>query len=327
MCITTCISMLYVDFWVYMQVPFEVKGHFKGQRSFQGSKVTSCATCFQVLSYSDVARGVPSDAKQPAEEPAPAQQEEEVSESHHLEVPHQRSYSEVVQRGPVVVVPPCLGDSHAPAATAPPQQLSSHPETVQPQACPATTAQSPQPPSRPETVQQQLCTAATAPLQQPLQLSPRVAVPVPLHGRPMVLIPHPQLCLAQPIPPAMIPCCPPPQQCCPNPMQPGQQPYCTPTVQQQCHPRMVAISPPVMVPGFPGAVHLQPHPLRLQQKRYPTEDFETLLARRKEEYARIRAEKERFEKVLEEIRKMVSENETFIAQHSEQAAKLTFRKK
>ena len=110
-------------------------------------------------------------------------------------------------------------------------------------------------------------------------------------------------------------------------MQPGQQPYCTPTIQQQCHPRMVAISPPVMVPGFPGAVHLQPHPLRLQQKRYPTEDFETLLARRKEEYARIRAEKERFEKVLEEIRKMVSENETFIAQHSEQAVRLTFRKK
>ena len=41
----------------------------------------------------------------------------------------------------------------------------------------------------------------------------------------------------------------------------------------------------------------------------------------------MRAEKERFAQVLEEVRRLVTENETFIARHEEQAAKIKLRKK
>ena len=81
-----------------------------------------------------------------------------------------------------------------------------------------------------------------------------------------------------------------------------------------------------MVPGIPKQ---QGYPAtgRLKKQQYPQEDFNTLLARRKEEYAKHRAEKERFAKVLERIREMVAEYEAFLAEYPNQLAKIKLKKR
>ena len=68
-------------------------------------------------------------------------------------------------------------------------------------------------------------------------------------------------------------------------------------------------------------------PPTVKQQRYPQEDFATLLARRKEEYARARAESEQYAKVIEQVRNMVTNHEAFLAQHPRQLAKIQLKKR
>lgn len=65
----------------------------------------------------------------------------------------------------------------------------------------------------------------------------------------------------------------------------------------------------------------------VKKQHYPQEDFATLLARRKEEYARNRAEKEKYAELAEKMRKMVAEHEAFMAQHPDQLAKIELKKR
>ena len=302
-----------------------------------------------------MARGVLSGSEHPTPQPGAYPEQELPQEmAFEPEVPRQRSYSEVVQEKPVTVAQ----QSHTCGASREPVEQAPHLETVEQQ--PHLESVQPQP--RPEMVQPKVHRETVH--QQP---HPQTVQPMPHHEmvqqqpnletvrpkvhremeqqqpRPQTVQrqPHPKIIQRYPYPVMMVPVHPPMMHMqhfarMAQPM-PVHNPCCPP--QQQCYPGIVPkpyCAPVVMYPGVvqshqygPGVVVPQQRlpPGKPRQKRYPEEDFETLLARRKEEYARARAEKEKFAKVLEELRRTVAESEAFIAKHPEQVAKLTLRKR
>ena len=263
-----------------------------------------------------MARGVPSVSKHTTPQPGAYPEQELPQETaFEPEVPRQCSYSEVVQEKLVTVAQ----QSHTCGAPREPV-VSPQQETVEQQ--PHLESVQPQP--RPEMVQPKVhremgqqqphpATVERQPHPKIMQRYPYPVMMVPVHPMHMQHFAR----MAQPMP-VHNPCCPPQQQCHPGIVP---KPYCAPVVM---YPRVIQshqYGPGVVVPQQclpPG---------KPRQKRYPEEDFETLLAKRKEEYARARAEKEKFANVLEELRRTVAESEAFIAKHPEQVAKLTLRKR
>ena len=252
-------------------------------------------------------------AKSTTQPPARPKPEELSSESHQLELPRQRSYSEVVQRRAETVAQPS-------SASSAPQQHALLPALVEQL-------------SHPETVQR-----------HPQERVPQPAHPETVQPQP----PHPKMGQQQPHPGAVVPAQPPhpqvlahPQRHCPGsilpiPLPMVRTPFCLPALQQQqgCVARgQVPFCTPVFQHRWYPWVHpyplvAVPQPPRPRQKRQAEEeDFETLLARRKEEYARVRAEKEKLAEVLEGLWRTSAETEAFIARHPEQVAKLTLRKR
>ena len=202
-------------------------------------------------------------------------------------------------------------------------QLTSHPEQKSPQGVVSETHQ-PEVPCKEEADTNGAPGGQVAPHQQasPLveqQPHPEVEQPQPgpetMHRYPHTVVMVPMHPVMQPM--AGI------KQCCPPmvPMVPLQQPYCQP---------VVLYSGVVQGWNNPGAVPQQlgqPVNPWKRQKRHQEEDFSTLLAKRKEEYARVRAKKEKFSGVLEELRHKVAVNQAIITSHPEQVAKVILRKR
>ena len=67
-------------------------------------------------------------------------------------------------------------------------------------------------------------------------------------------------------------------------------------------------------------------PVRVQQKHCRgKEDFDTLLAKKQEQYARLKAEKQQYLNAIAKLRKMVDDYENFLALHPKQVAKVQQR--
>ena len=64
-----------------------------------------------------------------------------------------------------------------------------------------------------------------------------------------------------------------------------------------------------------------------QRKRPETEDFATMLARRQEEYAKMKMEKQRYGEAIIKVKRMIDDYETFLAVHPKQVAMIKQRKR
>ena len=110
-----------------------------------------------------------------------------------------------------------------------------------------------------------------------------------------------------------------------------EQNQCLETVEQEHSPEMVAkeYSPETVGQMRSPERVVQTHfPVNVHQKQCPEkEDFATLLARRQEQYAKMRTEKQHYVEAIAKIKRMVDNYETFLALHPKQVAVVKQRKR
>ena len=109
------------------------------------------------------------------------------------------------------------------------------------------------------------------------------------------------------------------------------QKHCLATAEQEYSPRKTAQNYSFETVGemhSPEKFVQARFPVKVHQRRCPErEDFATLLAKRQEQYARMKMEKHRYVEAIIKVRGMVDDYETFLALHSKQLAMIEQRKR
>ena len=92
-------------------------------------------------------------------------------------------------------------------------------------------------------------------------------------------------------------------------------------VQQHCHHGVENVHHYSMLAQLP------PCPVVVLQQPPPREDIDAMVIRRREEYAKHKAEGEKYEKMLNVKQSIAKEYEAFLAEHPDQVSKVTLRKR
>ena len=110
-----------------------------------------------------------------------------------------------------------------------------------------------------------------------------------------------------------------------------EQKHCLAMVEQEYSPRKAAQNYSSETVGemySPEKVVQARFPVKVHQRRCPErEDFATLLAKRQEQYAKMKMEKHRYVEAIIKVRGMVDDYETFLALHPKQLAMIKQKKR